>query len=73
MGWFCANGTGIGVTKDANLAVRYYRMAADQGHHVSQYHLGLYLEKGDPFQMAAEGEHPDPVAQSWCKRHDVDV
>ncbi len=32
---------GIGVPQDDAEAVRWYRLAADQGHAIAQYHLGV--------------------------------
>ena len=38
---------GLGVTKDYNEAVKWYRKAAEQGNAYGQYNLGLCYENGD--------------------------
>lgn len=36
---------GIGVTKDYNKAIEWYKEAAEQGYAIAQYNLGVYYAK----------------------------
>lgn len=45
---------GKGVVKNANEAVRYYKLAADQGHAKAQWHMGFCYENGAGVTKCAE-------------------
>jgi uncharacterized protein len=41
-----ANARGLGVPRDQTQAAAWYSKAADQGHPVAQYNLGVIYERG---------------------------
>jgi len=45
LGWLYENG--IGVSKDKNEAIRWYKLAADQNHKQAQFNLGLFFLKDE--------------------------
>lgn len=66
-----AYGAGDGITQDPRMAVRYFKLAADQGSAEAQVALGMRYDRGvgtaqNPeeaaryFKMAANQNDPDP-------------
>ena len=59
-----ANARGLGVPRDQTQAAAWYSKAADQGHPVAQYNLGVIYERGQGVtQDYASGRH---VVQPSC-------
>ena len=63
---------GIGVKKNPKHAFDYYKLAADQGHHLAQYNLGTIYEKGKVVTHSNELAFNSRVhAQELCMSHIV--
>ena len=57
---------GEGVPQDYAAAAKWFRLAAEQGHALSQYNLGLMYDKGEGYEVSSDRRTRSEFAWSYA-------